>query len=203
MKIEHEIVVAAPKAQVWQYFHDIPSVVECLPGAELTEQQDDGNYHGQLSTKLGPISMTFEGKATVTFDEDVSQVTIRGTGVDRKGGSRGEIVVVSDINPTESGTHVTITADVTLSGSAAQFGRTGLITDISQRMLGDFTKCVEAKLNAAPETAATIAAAKPQSVSLLLASLWSRLRRLIESRRARRRTSRDAKEPAKQDGNGR
>lgn len=203
MKIEQEIVVSAPKAQVWQFFHDVPSVVECLPGAELTKQEDDGSYRGQLSTKLGPISMTFEGTATVAFDEDASQVTIRGNGVDRKGGSRGDIVVVGDINAADPGTHVAITADVTLSGSAAQFGRTGLITDISRRMLEEFSTCVETKLNAAPETAATTVAAKPQGLTILLASLWARVRSLIARRRGRHQTSGVAEAPSKWDESGR
>ncbi|SNR65586.1 Carbon monoxide dehydrogenase subunit G [Haloechinothrix alba] len=195
MKIEQEIVVPAPKAEVWQFFHDVPSVVECLPGAEITEQDDEGNYRGQLATKLGPIAIKFEGKATVVFDEHASQVTIHGTGVDRKGGSRGEITVVGDISDTDAGTHVGINTDVTLSGSAAQFGRTGLINDISQRMLGEFATCVETKLNATPETAAKTVAAEPQGISIILKSLWARLKRLIAPRRSRAATERTKQDP--------
>ncbi|GAA1239461.1 hypothetical protein GCM10009676_25170 [Prauserella halophila] len=195
MNIEQEIVVAAPKPEVWQFFRDVPSVVECLPGAEITEQEEDGSYRGQLSTKLGPIAIKFEGKATVAFDEDASQVTIRGSGVDRKGGSRGDITVVGDIHSTDSGTHVAINSDVTLAGSAAKFGRTGLITDISQRMLGEFATCVETKLNATPETAAKTVAAEPQGISIILKSLWARLRRLIAPRHSRTATERTKQDP--------
>lgn len=199
MKIANEIVVAAPRSQVWKFFHDVPAVVECLPGAEITEQEDDGSYRGGLSTKLGPISIKFEGKANVVFDENSSQVTISGNGVDRKGGSRGDIIVVGDISDTAAGTHVAINTDVSLSGSAAQFGRTGLITDISRRMLGEFATCVETKLNAAPEVAATTTAAKPQGISILFATLWARLRRLVASRRGQHRSSQAANEPAERD----
>mgnify|MGYP000529555105 CR=1 FL=1 len=48
MKISHEFVVARPVDQVWDYFQDIPSVADCLPGAELTEDKGDGQYAGKV-----------------------------------------------------------------------------------------------------------------------------------------------------------
>jgi carbon monoxide dehydrogenase subunit G len=35
---------------------------------------------------------------------------------------------------------------VTLAGPAAQFGRTGLINEMSKRLIGDFASCLEAKM---------------------------------------------------------
>src|SRR5690606_17201803 len=85
MKISQEFVVARDPDTVWAYFQDIPSVARCLPGAELTGQNDDGSFEGKLSAKLGPMTAAFEGTATVTPDPGTRSARIEGKGVDRKG----------------------------------------------------------------------------------------------------------------------
>ena len=78
MKIEHEFTVARPPDQVWAFFQDIPSVAQCLPGADLLGQSEDGSYDGKLAVKLGPMSASFEGKATVTPDPAAMTAVIEG-----------------------------------------------------------------------------------------------------------------------------
>ena len=68
MKISQEFVVPRPPDVVWDFFQDVPSVAKCLPGAELTGESEDGGYVGQRSAKMGPMTATFEGTATVTPD---------------------------------------------------------------------------------------------------------------------------------------
>ena len=51
MKITQEFVVARPPQDVWEFFQDIPSVAECLPGANLAGKGDDGSYDGTLAVK--------------------------------------------------------------------------------------------------------------------------------------------------------
>ncbi len=93
MKIAHEFEVQRPIEQVWDFFQDVPSVAQCLPGAEITEDKGDGVYGGKLGVKLGPLTATFEGEATVTPDEANRTASIKGKGVDRRGGSRGQVTV--------------------------------------------------------------------------------------------------------------
>jgi carbon monoxide dehydrogenase subunit G len=174
MKITQEFSVARSPDVVWDFFQDVPAVAQCLPGAELTGQSEDGSYDGQLSVKLGPMAAAFEGKATVTPDPETRTAKIEGKGVDKKGGSRGQVKVEYSVVPTDSGSNVTVDADVTLSGPAAQFGRTGLINEMSKRLIGDFVDCLESKLSAATEEEAdSITATDVKGVSLFLASLWS------------------------------
>lgn len=174
MKITQEFVVARPPADVWAFFQDIPSVAECLPGASLAGQGDDGSYDGSLAVKLGPMTAAFEGKCVITPDADNMSARIEGKGVDKKGGSRGQVEVVYDINDHSDGCHVVVDADVTLSGPAAQFGRTGLINEMSKRLIGDFVNCLEGKLTAAtPEEAKEVRAKEVKGISLFFASLWA------------------------------
>jgi carbon monoxide dehydrogenase subunit G len=151
MKIEHEFTVARPPDDVWRLFQDVPSVAQCLPGAELTGQGDDGSYDGKLSVKLGPMAA-----------------------------SRGQVKVSYSVVPEGSGSRVTVDADVTLAGQVAQFGRTGLINEMSKRLIGEFVDCLEAKLAAeTPVEASGIEAGEVRGLSLFFSSLWAWIKRLF------------------------
>ncbi len=185
MKISQEFVVLRPPDVVWNLFQDVPAVAQCLPGAELLAQSEDGSYEGRLSVKLGPMTAAFEGKATVTPDAASRSAIIEGKGVDKKGGSRGQVKVVYTITADGAGSKVSIDADVALSGPAAQFGRTGLINEMSRRLIEDFVSCLEAKLEAGTtEEAEAIHASEVRGVSLFFASLWSWIKRLFSRRGA-------------------
>lgn len=180
MKISNEFTVSKPLATVWDFFQDVPSVAQCLPGAELTADNGDGSYEGKLSIKLGPMAANFEGQATVTPDEATRTGKIEGKGADRRGGSRGQVAVDYALTEADGGTKVSIDADVSLSGAAAQFGRTGLISEMSNRLIGEFVGCVEGKLAATTaEEAAEVQAADVKGISLFFQSLIAWIRRLF------------------------
>ena len=180
MNIKQEFVVARPTNVVWDFFQNVPDVAQCLPGANLTGQTDDGSYEGNLSVKLGPMAAAFEGNCVVVPDHAALTATIEGKGVDKKGGSRGQVKVVYTITPEGSGSKVLVDADVNLSGPAAQFGRTGLINEMSKRLIGEFVDCLEAKLAAPTEAEAeSIRAGEVRGISLFFASLWGWFKRLF------------------------
>lgn len=182
MKIEHEFTVERPIGDVWEFFQDIPAVADCMPGAELKEDKGDNVYAGVVSVRLGPMTAAFEGEATIAPDAGTHTATISGKGVDKRGGSRGQVKV--DYGLTEAGagsTTVAIEADVTLSGPAAQFGRTGLVNEISKRLISEFVDCLEAKLGAeTAEDAAQVRANKDvNAIALFFAGLWAWLKRIF------------------------
>ncbi len=180
MNITQEFVVARPTNVVWDLFQDVPSVAQCLPGANLSGKNEDGSYEGNLSVKLGPMAAAFEGQCVVIPDQAGMSATIEGKGVDKKGGSRGQVKVVYTITPDGTGSKVVVDADVTLSGPAAQFGRTGLINEMSKRLIGEFVSCLEAKLAAPTEAEAeAVQAAEVHGVSLFFSSLWAWFKRLF------------------------
>jgi carbon monoxide dehydrogenase subunit G len=183
MNITHEFEVARSVDTVWTFFQDIPSVAQCLPGAELTEDKGENTYAGKVSVKLGPMAANFEGEARVTPDPDTKTGSIDGKGVDRRGGSRGQVKVTYSLSESSGGTVVEIDADVTLSGAAAQFGRTGLINEMSSRLISEFVQCVEGKLAAeSTEEAQEISAGEVKGLSLFLESLVAWFKRLFSRR---------------------
>lgn len=175
MKITEVIEVKSSPEKVWELFQDVPALAGCLPGAELTEDKGGGRYAGAVSVKLGPMTAKFEGEATVVPDAATKTGSVSGKGVDKRGGSQGQMKMQYGIEPAgEGGSKVTVDADVMLAGAAAQFGRTGLIQEMSKRLIGEFVECVNGKLAASSvEAAAEVTAGEVKGISLFFASLWS------------------------------
>ena len=146
MKVSESFEVAESLERVWALFQDVPLVVRCLPGAALGEALGEDRYRGDLAVKLGPIQSTFSGEASLTSDPDARVGRIGGQGVDKKGGSRGSMELVYRLYATGGGTRVEVDADFTLAGRAAQFGRVGLIQQLTRRLLGEFAENLAATL---------------------------------------------------------
>ena len=180
MKISQQFDVARSPDAVWEFFQDVPSVAQCLPGPEVVRVAVDGAYDGRLSVKLGPMTAAFEGQASIDPNPEARTATIQGKGVDKRGGSRGQVKLDYSVKESEVGALVDIDADISLSGPAAQFGRTGLINEISKRLIGDFVQCLEGKLSAvSEEEASQIRASEVRGISLFFASFWSWLKGLF------------------------
>lgn len=174
MKITKEFEVDRSVDAVWEFFQDVPSVAQCLPGATITEDKGDGVFAGNVTVKLGPMSAKFEGQATIIPDAESKSAHISGKGIDRSGGSAGKVEVDYHLVAVESGTKVTVDADVTLSGTAARFGRSSLINEMSTRLISEFVECLDKKLAAtSPEMAASVTAGEVKGVSLFFSSLWA------------------------------
>jgi uncharacterized protein len=146
--------VASPVDVVWDFFQDVPAVAGCMPGVEVGEPDGDGAYPGTMKTKLGPIAATFQGTATITDANAAARTgAIAAKGIDKRQGSRVRASVGYELEAQPAGTSVAVTADITLQGSMAQFGRTGILQEVSSQMTREFARCVEAKL-AGPDSAA-------------------------------------------------
>ena len=172
MKITDTFDVDREVDAVWALFEDVPELAHCLPGAELTDDHGDGRYTGRVEAKLGPITATFDGEAAVVSDAVARTGTVSGKGVDRRGGSRAQLTVAYELEPIAGGTRVSVDADVVLSGAAAQFGRIGLLKEMTGKIIGEFVHCVEAKLSApTAEAAAEVHASEVKGISLLLSSM--------------------------------
>lgn len=177
MQITEQFTVTQPIEDVWELFADVPEVARCLPGAEMTSDNGDGTYDGRVSVKLGPISASFEGSATVVLEHDTYSSNIKGRGVDRAGGSQGSVDVNVHLTEVEGpATDVTMEANVTLAGPIAQFGRTGLVNEVSRRLIDQFSECLHAKLDADSEgEAAAVEATEVRGLSLAFAAGWAAL----------------------------
>ena len=77
MKLEQTFTVAAPVEQVWEALVDVERVAPCLPGAQITGRDDEGNYKGTFSVKLGPTTAAYTGTLRMeALDEAARRATM-------------------------------------------------------------------------------------------------------------------------------
>ena len=150
VEIRHSFAVSRPRDEVWAFFVDLPSVVNCLPGASLTKPPTGENIEGKMSIKLGPITANFAGRARVSRDNSRHSGLIMGAGSDRLGGSRaaGEVEYVLEATGPHQ-TQITLIIRALLSGALAQFGRSGIVEDLVARITETFARNIEANLSGA------------------------------------------------------
>lgn len=157
-KIAERFEVQAPVERVWQYLIDPASVVQCLPGAELLESDDDRTFVGQIKVKVGPLSMSYKGKGSFTELNDETHM-VRMVGEAREVGGSGstKVTMVSIVTPLDGGSsQVSVDADINLVGRIVQFGR-GMIEEVSRQMFRQFATCVKSRLEIADEPPAQTA----------------------------------------------
>jgi uncharacterized protein len=159
MKLEHSFQVAAPLDRVWEALIDVERVAPCLPGAEITEAGEDGVYRGTFSVRLGPTTAAYRGElAMEEVDADAHRAVMRATGQDKRGQGSAKATIVSTMREEGGATTVEVETDFTITGRLAQFGRGGMIQDISNRLLRDFSDCLQKTIEGAeatPEAAAS------------------------------------------------
>jgi uncharacterized protein len=146
MKLHQEFTIARPIDEVWAFFHDVPKVAACLPGAEYIGAKEQGQHLGKVSAKVGPFQASFEGEADVRYDEQKKSVALEGKGVDRKGASRGKMMMSCALQSSGAATGIVVDSDIQLSGTIAQFGRTGLIAEVANVLVADFVHNAEAAM---------------------------------------------------------
>ena len=151
-KIEERFEVQAPVERVWQYLIDPKRVVQCLPGAELLEQKDDGTFTGAIKVKVGPLSMSYKGQGKFTeINEQAHQVRMVGDAREVTGSGSTKVSMLSTVAPLPNGgSEVTVNADIDLVGKIVQFGR-GMIEEVSRQMFRQFSTCVRQQLEVADE----------------------------------------------------
>ncbi len=151
-KIEERFVVKAPVERVWNYLIDPKRVVQCLPGAELLEQQDERTFLGAIKVKVGPLSMSYKGQAKFTdINEETHQVRMVGDAREVGGSGSTKVSMLSTVTPLDGGgCEVLVNADIDLVGKIVQFGR-GMIEEVSRQMFRQFSTCVRQQLEIADE----------------------------------------------------
>ena len=153
LHIEETFELHAPVERTWRYLVDPRQVVNCLPGAELTEIQDAETYLGRVKVKVGPITTAYDGRVTVTGRDDAAHVvSMVGEGRERTGAGSAKMTMTSRLTPLDGGaTQVKVVADVDIVGRAAQFGR-GMIESVNKQLFRQFTECLRGTLEG-PEVA--------------------------------------------------
>jgi uncharacterized protein len=146
MLIENSFEVPASIDVTWAYLLDVEKVVPCMPGAEITEVVDDSNWKGKVTIKLGPVSMSFKGKVSISErDDDDHRVVLKGSGMEQRGKGAASVTITTTAEKISSGTKVVVVQDLKVQGQAAQMSR-GMMQDVSAKLTRQFADCLKANL---------------------------------------------------------
>jgi len=175
MLIKNDFEVAQPVEKVWEFFGDIPKVAACLPGTELTTELGDDSYEGTVAVRMGPVKLSFAGKAKITErDEAAKRLVVDASGAEARGRGQAAMVVTATLTRSGKGTKVGVAQDLQLSGAAAQYGR-GMISDVTTVLMRDFSANLARAIDAADRgesvTAATAAPASGFALGLRAARM--------------------------------
>ena len=190
MKMEQSFEVQAPLAQVWEALIDLERVAPCLPGAAITGHDEDGTYRGTFSVKLGPMTAAYNGTIKIDdVDEAAHRATLKAKGTDKRGQGGANATIVNTLSERDGVTVVEAVTDFNITGRLAQFGRGGIMEDVSNRLMRDFAACLSTRLGQpapaevpAPPSGAEVSSGEPAPVkgfSLFFSVLWERIRRLF------------------------
>lgn len=164
MDLENSFVVPAGIDRAWQTLLDVEKIAPCMPGAALGEVNGD-EFTGTVKVKLGPVTMTYGGKATFLSKDDAAHVAvIEGVGKETRGSGTAKAVVTTtlhEVSPTE--TRVDVKTDLAITGKPAQFGR-GVMQDVASRLVTQFADNLSAVM-AEAETASPTTG-EPSSASV-------------------------------------
>ncbi|MBA2536037.1 MAG: SRPBCC family protein [Actinobacteria bacterium] len=186
MRMESSFEVPASPEVAWDLLMDVPRVIPCMPGAELTDVVDDETWKARISVKLGPIGLVF---ATDVKREEADvaarRATLSARARELRGRGGGQATIQSTLVPVDGGTRVELVTDLTLSGAVAQYGR-GMVEDVSSQLVGKFADCLKSELSSDPGEEASprpVEAAKPISgLSLALGALRRAVVRFVRRR---------------------
>jgi carbon monoxide dehydrogenase subunit G len=147
MKISNEFTVHTPIDRAWAVLTDLEGVAPCLPGAQLTGVDGD-TYSGKVKVKVGPVVSDFAGTARfIEKDDQARRAVIDAKGRDSRSAGNAAAVVTAQLRADGDRTLVNVDTDLKISGKLAQFG-SGMIKEVSGKLLGQFVTNLEAKLAA-------------------------------------------------------
>ena len=138
-------VPSAPRV-VWDLLSDPRAVVDCVPGAALGDQQEDGSFDATLTVKFGPAKVTFRARVALELDTAAMAGHVTARGKDNQGGTRFRATMTFKVaeQAEAPGSTIPIEARVEISGRLATLVEGGAAL-VVKRMTGDFSERLAAR----------------------------------------------------------
>jgi carbon monoxide dehydrogenase subunit G len=157
MELEHSFIIPVPPEQAWQALLDVEQVAPCMPGATV-DAFDGEVISGKIKVKVGPIQMTYAGKARFTEkDEATKTVVLEASGKETRGSGTASATIRSSLQDEAGQTRVLVRTTMTVTGRPAQFGR-GVMAEVGGRIIGKFASNLATELSGEGTTQAAASA---------------------------------------------
>ena len=174
MRLENSFEVAAPAERAWLLLNDVPRVVSCMPGAELTETVDADNWKGVVHVRLGPVSLQFGTDVNRrSVDADAHRVVLVTKARELRGRGGAQATIESSLHEVGGTTKVEIVTELNLQGAVAQYGR-GIVPEVAAQLTRQFAQNVAALLE---QEGVPVAVAPVGGLRLTFRALFARLAR--------------------------
>jgi carbon monoxide dehydrogenase subunit G len=161
MQLENTFTVPMPVDQTWPVLLDVERVAPCMPGATL-DSVDGDELLGRVKVKLGPIQITYNGKARfVEKDELARRVVIEASGKESKSAGTASAIVTMSLRERGCETDVHVLTEFTVTGKPAQFGR-GAMQEVSAKLIDQFARRLSAELSSGQSLAESAPSDAPE-----------------------------------------
>src|SRR4030043_577146 len=146
MLMEGKFTLKAPIQKIWDTLLEPETLLSCIPGAEKIERIDEKTYDCVVKQKVGPISVKFQFKSTITKIKSPTHIEVEGEGEDiAKAGHfvQKSVVDLREISPSE--VEVSYRTDATIVGKLAMFGDR-IRRAKAKKVEEEFTKALQERL---------------------------------------------------------
>ncbi|HEY3733873.1 MAG TPA: DNA-directed RNA polymerase subunit alpha C-terminal domain-containing protein [Streptosporangiaceae bacterium] len=138
IELEHSFDVPIPPERAWEVLLDVRRVAPCMPGATV-DNVDGDEVTGKIKVKVGPIALTYTGKARFTERDPVARaVTVEAAGKETRGSGTASATVHARLDPSGAQTRVVVQTSLNVTGRPAQFGR-GVMSEVAGRLVEKFS----------------------------------------------------------------
>jgi carbon monoxide dehydrogenase subunit G len=180
MVVDETFTVQTEPAAVWQVVSNPHEVVDCVPGATLVGQRDDGAYEGSVVVKFGPTSVAFKTLVTLELDPDAREGHFVSQARDSKGGTRSKAAMTFRVVAADGGGSIVhMQGKVEVSGPLAGMVESGatfvvkrMVTEVAQRLAA---KCAPVAADPADSTQLPSMTPGQAVSSATRTTLWRRI----------------------------
>lgn len=137
MELSDEIVINAPKTQVYAALNDPAVLQQCIPGCEELIKHSDTDLEALVVLKIGPVKAKFSGNVQLDTAGAPDMFSLTGQG---NGGAAGHAKGGATVTLAENGPNETVLryeAKAVIGGKLAQLG-SRLIQSTAQKLAAKF-----------------------------------------------------------------
>lgn len=166
MQLSNRFFMPVGPDDAWESLLDFEKVARAMPGATLT-RLDGNDLEGSVLVKLGPMRITYEGRArVVTRDLEERRLVMEANGKETRGAGAASARIEAVLQGTDGGTEVKILSTVDVTGRPAQMG-VGMIEEVGQRLIDEFSARLGEELCGAPAVESTAPASHSRKEEVL------------------------------------
>ncbi|WP_435137308.1 CoxG family protein [Pseudopelagicola sp. nBUS_19] len=139
MELADEIIINAPKEQVYAALNDPEVLKQCIPGCEELIKHSETELEAKVVLKVGPVKAKFSGEVKLDTAGAPNSFSLTGQG---NGGAAGHAKGGAEVTLTADGPNTTILsydAKAAIGGKLAQLG-SRLIQSTAKKLAAKFFK---------------------------------------------------------------